>query len=252
MGSSKRLEGILLTGASSDIGKELVGYFVDRQDLKILATSNSQPCPPLLSNRNDTVALEGIDLTLESGLDQVASAATQFFQGPFGIVHSVGAFWEHKPIPDCDLNEARNLIGSHYLSLYGLLNRILPLMAQLGGGRILAFSCTSVGFHYPDMAAFTSAKAAVESLIRCTANEWSRHYISSNAIALSTIATPKVMTSKPLAKEENYVTPKEICQLVEDILFSSSPYLSGNVIRPLKYSETFYNRSYFERNPPLS
>jgi NAD(P)-dependent dehydrogenase (short-subunit alcohol dehydrogenase family) len=125
-----------------------------------------------------------------------------------------------------------------------------PMEAAEPAGRANVSWYDTVGFHYPEMAAFSSAKAAIECLIKCAANEWSEHGIVANAIALSTISTPKVLDSKPLAKEESYVTPEELCMLIEDVLFAESPYLNGNVIRPLKQSRTFYNRSYFERNPP--
>jgi NAD(P)-dependent dehydrogenase (short-subunit alcohol dehydrogenase family) len=202
-----------------------------------------------LPTRETLLKKEGVDLTSRSGLDTLASAAKGFFDAPFGLVHSVGKFWDHKTIVHCDVEDAREIIETHYLTLYGVLNRVLPLMTRLGGGRIIAFSCTSVGFHYPEMAPFTSAKAAVECLVRCVANEWADQRITANAIALSTIATPKVMESKPLAQEENYVTPDEVSTLVQELLFSSSTIMSGNVVRPLKHSETFYNRAYFERNP---
>lgn len=241
--------GVLLTGASSEIGQVLAQRFAQRRNLKLLATSFSRPCPPELSSREHTLVLDGVDLTCRADIESLALAVDKFFDGPFGIVHSVGTFWEHKAIPLCSLEEARDLMSTHYLTLYGVLNSLLPIMSARGGGRIVAFSCTSVGSHYPEMAAFTSVKAAVECLIRCTANEWSEHRIAANAIALSTISTPKVMQLKPLASEENYVSREEVGALVEDVLFSSSPFLSGNIIRPLKHSHTFYNRAYFERNP---
>ena len=125
-------------------------------------------------------------------------------------------------------------------------------MADVGGGRILALSCTSTNFSYPDMAAFTSAKAALEMLIKCVANEWAPRGITANAIALSTVGTTKVAKSpsKPMSKRESYVTPEEVAELIEQVLFLPSPFLSSNVVRPLKYSPTFYNTGYFQRNPP--
>ncbi len=142
------------------------------------------------------------------------------------------------------------MMSSHYTTLYGVLHTLLPVMKKLGGGRVLAFSCTSVGFNYPEMAAFTSAKAAVEALVRCVANEWGGFGIAANSIALSTVDTPDVRKTKPLANMENYLSAQEIGVLVEDILLASGPYLSGNVVRPLKYSKTFYGHAYFARNPP--
>jgi len=240
------LTGVLVTGASSDIGQELCRRLSERQ-VKTLGTYKTHRpagCEAVLPAK-------GIDLSVGADLDRMLALTKEHFSGPFGIVHCVGDFWEHVPINRCSLELAGRMITSHYLTLYGVLNRLLPLMAEVGGGRVLAISCTSTQFSYPDMAAFTSAKAAVETLVKCVANEWAECGIVANAVALSTIGTDKVVSSpsKPMSPQENYVTPAEAAQLIEQILYLSSPYFSGNVVRPLKYSRTFYYRGYFQRNP---
>lgn len=247
IGRQSPLSGIVITGASSDIGGVLTDHFA-RKRMPLILTTRSGSVKLREESKNIHV-LSSIDLAHRDALETLAKSAAKSFDAPFGLIHCVGDFWEHKAISSCPPEEARELIVSHYLTLYGTLHHLLPIMLARGGGRVVAFSCTSVGFNYPEMAAFSSAKAAVECLIRCTANEWSQFGIIANSIALSTIATAKVLKSKPLAKEESYVTPEELCSLVDDVLFSSSPYLSGNVIRPLKHSNTYYNKAYFDRNP---
>lgn len=247
--SSSPLAGVVVTGASSDIGQAVCKHLVAK-GIKTVGTyrSNLPTCSGLI------LPTRGLDLENNSDLVAFADFVIDQFDKPFGIVHCVGDFWDHYPIDQFTPESALKLIQSHYVSLYGVLHHLLPRMATLGGGRVLALSCTSIGFSYPEMAAFTAAKAAVESLIKCVANEWSDRMISANSLALSTIGTNKVMNSpsKPMSKEEPYITPSEIAELIEQIVFSPSPYLSGNVIRPLKHSPTFYNTAYFERNPPCS
>ena len=240
------LVGVLVTGASSDIGTALCRR-LERRQAKVIGTYRSnRPCL-------DSVVFpgQGIDLSLETGLDVLLGFVEEQFRGPFAVVHCVGDFWEHAPLDRCSPEVARRMITSHYLTLYGVLHRLLPVMAKVGGGRIIALSCTSTGFYYPEMAAFTPAKSAIEALVRCVANEWLPYGVSANAVALSTIGTAKVKKSpsKPLSEEETYVTPEELAVFLEELLFLSSPHFSGNVVRPLKYSHTFYNRGYFERNP---
>ena len=128
---------------------------------------------------------KGMDLSVDADLDRLLAFVQQYFGGPFAVAHCVGDFWEHLPVSMCSLELARRMITSHYLTLYGVLHRLLPYMADVGGGRILALSCTSTNFSYPDMAAFTSAKAALEMLIKCVANEWAPRGITANAIALN-------------------------------------------------------------------
>lgn len=240
------LAGVLVTGANSDIGMELCRS-LNRRQTKVLGTYRSHR-PEL---ENIVFPDQGIDLSDEAGLDLLLAFVREQFQGPFAVVHCVGDFWDHLPLDQCPLENAQRLIVSHYLTLYGVLHRLLPVMADRGGGRVVALSCTSTGFYYPEMAAFTSAKAAIETLIKCVANEWLPNGVSANAVALSTIGTAKVKSSssKPLSGEETYVTPEELAEFLEELIFLSSPHFSGNVVRPLKYSRTFYNTGYFDRNP---
>lgn len=240
------LVGVLVTGANSDIGTALC-HRLERRQTKVLGTYRSSR--PFL---NGVVLPDnGLDLSVEADLDLLLGFVEEQFCGPFAVVHCVGDFWDHVPLDSYSPENAQRLITSHYLTLYGVLHRLLPVMASIGGGRIVALSCTSTGFYYPEMAAFTSAKSAVETLVRCVANEWLPFGVSANAVALSTIGTAKVKrsSSKPLSEKETYVTPGEIAVFLEEILFLSSPHFSGNVVRPLKYSHTFYNTGYFERNP---
>jgi len=243
------LTGVLVTGASSDIGKELCKRLEGRQ-LKVLGTYNTH------RPRESDVILppEGMDLSDDADLQKLRSFTEQHLHGPFAVVHCVGDFWEHVPLDRCSLERARRMVTSHYLTLYGVLHRLLPYMAKVGGGRVLALSCTSTGFNYPDMAAFTSAKAALETLIKCVANEWAPSGVAANAIALSTIGTTKVLDSpsKPMSDQEAYIMPSEAAEFIEELLLFASPFLSGNVVRPLKHSHTFYNTGYFQRNPRIS
>lgn len=238
---------VLVTGASSDIGHEVCKRLARREDVQVLGTYHK--------NRPDDLGTilpsQGIDLSTQPGLDELDTLVEASVRGPLALVHCVGRFWEHESIEDCSLEAATQMVTSHFLTLYGVLNRVLPRMAKLGGGRIVALSCTSTNFHYPDMAAFTAAKAAVEALIKCAANEWAVAGITANSVAMSTVGTAKVLASpsKPLSKEENYLAPQEAAELVEELLFLAPRYFSGNVVRPLKHSDTYYNTGYFQRNP---
>jgi NAD(P)-dependent dehydrogenase (short-subunit alcohol dehydrogenase family) len=122
-------------------------------------------------------------------------------------------------------------------------------MVSRGGGRLVAFSCNSIQHNYPEMAPFTAAKAAVETLVKCIANEYSTAGIQANALALPTIRTPKVCESKDLPDEEDYVAPAELARIVLDEILCLSSYVNGNSIKLFKPSSAFYRTSYFDRNP---
>ena len=241
------LTNFIITGANSDIGKALIESLSTHKENKILAVSRTPIHNPLINN---VEYIDNIDLNLESDLIAISEKVKSTFSDKFVFIHSVGNFWHHKTMTNTEFEEATNMMDSHYNTLYGCIKYLTPIFKELNGGRIIAFSCNSVGFNYPEMAAFTSAKAAVETLIKCTANENSKYGVIANGIALSTIKTEKVVNSKLVKYHSQYITENELIEVVDNLI-NASPLINGNIIKILKYSEYFYNEGYFQRNPSI-
>ncbi|HEY2360539.1 MAG TPA: SDR family oxidoreductase [Candidatus Angelobacter sp.] len=237
----------VITGASSDLGSALAQYLDSTSNADLVLTSRSKDRMPKLGRKH--VQLSGIDLTQPKCLRTLKQQVGKRFSGPFTIVHCVGDFWRHKPLVKTKFEEISGMISSHYLSLCGVAHALLPLLISRGGGRLVALSCNSVAYNYPDMAPFTAAKAAVESLIRCIANEYSEFNIVANAIALPTVRTAKVIEMKKTGDPESYVTPEEVVKVITETLAAASPVLNGNTLRIFRYSSTFFHEGYFQRNP---
>jgi 3-oxoacyl-[acyl-carrier protein] reductase len=241
---------VLVTGASSDIGGAILKRFRQEVDVDLIATSwkgSIQNASP------EWHCLSGINLECDKSLNLLADEVTRRFKSPFCIIHCAGNFWEHRPIPHTSVEFAKHLVLSHYLTLFGVVHRMLPIAKTLRGCRIIAFSCNSVAYNYPEMAAFTSSKAAVECLIKCIANEWAEHGVVANALALPTIQTRKVLDlgeKKPGTDSADYIKPDELADIVVHLLESVSGYENGNVIKLFKYNRSFFHNAYFERNPP--
>lgn len=242
-----KLNNFIITGANSDIGKALVANLSRNKDNKILAISRSKIATSLSDN---VECFDNIDLNSEDDLVLISEKVKSIFSDKFVLIHSVGNFWHHKTMTNTRYDEATSMMDSHYNTLYGCIKYLLPIFKEFNGGKIIAFSCNSVGFNYPEMAAFTSAKAAVEALIKCTANENSKFGVIANAIALSTIKTEKVISSKLEKYHSQYITEEELLEVVDNLI-NASPLINGNIIKILKYSEYFYNEGYFQRNPSI-
>lgn len=118
----------------------------------------------------------------------------------------------------------------------------------MGEGKIFAFSCNSVKYNYPDLAVFTSSKVAVECLIKCVANEYSKFNIIANVFALPSIKTKSVIATKPELYHKDYATIDELVNCIELECENISPHINGNIINLFKYSEPFYYKGYYERN----
>ena len=234
----------LITGANSEIGKALVCQ-LSKNNHNLLLVSRS-PKDNSLSNIHQWI--DGIDLTKEEDLIKLKTITQKYFSSPFILIHSVGDFWKHKSIVNTSFDEAISHIHSHYITLFGVMKAVIPIMQNVGGGKLIAFSCNSVKYNYPDMAAFTSAKAAVECLIKCVANEQSKYNIIANAFALPSIKTNSVIETKPGEFHKNYPTLEELTNCIEKTAENLTELVNGNIISLFKYSHSFYHKGYYERN----
>ncbi len=233
----------VITGANSEIGQSLAKYLANQGHEILLSSRSRKPSCNYYDNWMD-----GIDLTKEHDLNKLGKYIESCYSTPFTVIHSVGDFWSHKSINNTSFDEAVSQINSHYITLFGVIKTVVPIMQKVGGGKIIAFSCNSVKYNYPDMAAFTSSKAAVECLIKCTANEQSKYNIISNAFALPSIKTNSVIESKPKEFHENYPTLSELTECIEQTVENLSFLSNGNIISLFKYSDSFYHKGYYERN----
>lgn len=233
----------IIMGANSEIGTALAKHLIARGH-RVLLVSRSQ--------KKDIVDeidwLDKVDLTNENDLLCLRNFVEKRFTTPFTVIHSVGDFWKHKSITNTAFSEVVSQINSHYVTLFGVMKSLIPLMKKVGGGKFIAFSCNSVKYNYPDMAAFTSAKAAVECLIKCIANEQSKNNIICNAFALPSIKTNSVISTKPEEYHENYPTLAELTECIERTTENLTGLSNGNVIGLFKYSDSFYHKGYYERN----
>lgn len=237
---------ILVTAANSEIASAFIRQ-IHNEDFPIIITTfkNTGNLPQLSDN---IIHLQNIDLTKEGDIKKLELAISEKFTAPFSWLHCAGDFWSHKKIEDTPLSEAINMINSHYISLYATSKVVLPVMKDVGGGRIITFSCNSVSHNYPEMTAFTPAKAAIESLVKCLSNEVLEHKILMNCLALPTVRTSQVKDMKLEKYHQYYPSMPSIVEAVINCFDSMSGLITGNVLRIVKHSPYFYTEGYYDRN----
>ncbi len=240
---------LLITGATSALAKSLIRSAAERKCYRILAVSRSKKTIEETEGLIEFKRVSGIDLSVEKDLDLLAKHTQEFFTGKFDVIHFAGDFWKHKPLICTDFSEIMSMINSHYVTLCGVAKAITPAMMKNQEGRLVAFSCNSVGYNYPDMSPFTAAKAAVEAFIKCYSNEYAPHGISATAIALPTIKTKEILAEKPDGDHDNYIDPDVLSSFILDNAMTQPSITTGNVIKLINPSPTFYGMGYFERNP---
>ena len=237
----------IITGANSELAKSMFKKLIKDNNRVFLSSRKKLWCGEKIDN---TSYLDEIDLCDENCLNALCIAVNRFvpLDSSFIIIHCAGDFFDRLRIPEASFERARILMESNYLTLYGVIKYLLPLQVERGGGKIIAFSCNSVKYNYPGMSAFSSSKAAIETLIKITANEWAHKNIVANAFSLPSIKTNAVLECKPDVVAEDLITPDELSESIINEISNFSQYNNGNIISIIKHSKTFFGNGYYERN----
>lgn len=236
----------VITGASSYLGKTFAKYLCKTGNKVVLTSRRS--CEDLSSLQSDSVLyLPGLSLVEENDLDVLCKEVGLFFERGFHVINCLGYFPDYKSIESMSIEEARNVLESNVLAVFGVANRLLPLMSERGGGHFVGFSMHTAYQNYPYMALFSAAKMALESFIKGISNEYLKDGIIANVISLSTLQNDNELRMKPHGDYSNWLKADEVCRIVKNLIEHSSGFVNGSVIHAYKYSETFFGESYFDR-----
>lgn len=237
----------VITGASSYLGKALANYYC-RTGNKVILTSRKF-CTDLDDfQSNNVLYLPSLNLVDNNHLDLLCNKTDSFFKtNKFNVINCVGYFPDYKSIEEMTIEEAKSVLESNVLTVFGVANKLIPLMRVRGGGHFIGFSMHTAYQHYPYMALFSAAKNALESLIRGISNEYLKYKIYSNVISLATLQTKTEKRIKPHGDYENWLKVEEVCEIVNNLIKHSNGLVNGSVIHTYKYSKTFFEDAYISR-----
>ncbi|WP_137150908.1 SDR family oxidoreductase [Devosia sp. FKR38] len=154
---------VLITGTSSGYGLETARYFHE-QGWKVIATMR-RPQPDLLP-QSDRMSVLPLDVTNADSIAACLAAA-----GPIDVlvnnagIGMVGAF-EASPMA-----QVRRLFETNTFGVMAMIQAILPMMRQQGGGVIVNVTSSVVLSPSPFAAAYTATKTAIEGFSRSLAKE---------------------------------------------------------------------------------
>jgi NAD(P)-dependent dehydrogenase (short-subunit alcohol dehydrogenase family) len=236
---------IVITGITSNLGRAVASVLSTSADVRIIGTTRRSGSDVGHFPRNVEI-IEDCDLCEVTACEVLASAASRF-EGPFGLVHSVGEFFPQAPFLDFIPGDLEKLLLSHVATFQNVVRCLVPAMIPRGGGACISFSCNSTVYNYPHMSTYTASKSAIESLTRSFANEFSGYGIRFNSLMLASLKTPREELLKPHGDFDNYVPPEDVAPIIRFLLSKEAYLINGSVVNLFKHSPEFFNTGFFER-----
>ena len=223
--SSKK---IVVTGASRGIGLELVKKLAASGHRVLALSRNIASIDPVLGNKEQVTFLE-TDITTGAGIKRVVGFVEENWNEVDIVIHNAGALL-HKPFKETTSEDFLNIYQVNVFAVAELTRRLDPFL--VGGSHVVAIS--SMGgiqgsMKFAGLAAYSSSKGAVITLMELLAEEYKERGVSFNALALGAVQTEMLKEAFP--DYEAPVTAEEMATYISEFALKGHKLFNGKVLQ---------------------
>lgn len=239
----------IITGSSRGIGREIALHLSSLGARIIInhSSSNSLSADSLAADINATSPLPratviGADISDQSQVQSLFDSAERFFNSPIHIlINCAGVIDDTYPsIANTSIESFDRVFGVNARGAFLCAREAANRLKRGGGGRIILFSSSQVAALRPGFAAYTAAKAAVETMTKILAKELKGTGITANCVAPGPIATEmffggrteeqvqKIIDESPLGRLGE---TKDVAPLVGFLASDAGEWVNGQIIR---------------------
>jgi enoyl-[acyl-carrier protein] reductase III len=183
---------VLVTGGSRGIGRACALALAARgADVAITYVENREAAEATAAEIEGmgrrTLVVQGDVADEDSNAEAVERAVSEL--GPLRFLVANAANGTFASVDDLTVEQWDYTMAAHARALLLLAQRASPSMRENGGGAIVAISSLGARRVYDAYAAFGTAKAAIESLVRYLAVELGPHGIRVNCVSGGVVVT---------------------------------------------------------------
>lgn len=219
------MKNIIITGTSRGIGLELALQFADAGH-QILALSRKTN--ELLLKHPNVHSLP-LDLSKPETFDVVNFFISDTWKKVDIVIHNAGSL-VLKPFSDLTMDDFETVYNVNVFGVARLTQIVLPFMTS--GSHVVALS--SMGgiqgsMKFAGLAAYSSSKGAVITMMELLAEEYKEHGISFNTLALGAVQTEMLQEAFPGYQAP--VTASEMAFYIADFSLTGNRFYNGKVLQ---------------------
>jgi len=218
---------IILTGASGGIGREMLKYLSQLDD--VIAIYNNTPPP--LADMGEGVSFYKLDLTNEEDINAFVRSNSDTLNN-ISLVHGAGVA-ESSLVVNHSNEKWETAISVNLTANFLLTKALIPLMISQKWGRIVHFSSIRVA---SGTLSYTTTKHGLLGMSKVLAKEYAKFNITSNSLILGAFNSGLFLGLKDKVKKEmiNQIPSKKLGD-VQDIVSAikfiiDSPFVNGSAI----------------------
>lgn len=219
------MKNIIITGTSRGIGHELALQFA-KAGHQVLAISRKVP-QTLLGNKNITCL--SVDLSNEMQLAKVTDFVSNSWKQIDAIIHNAGSLIL-KPFSETTQEDFENIYKVNVFAVANLTRIALPYLQK--NSHVVTIS--SMGgiqgsLKFAGLAAYSSSKGAVITLMELLAEEYKERGISFNVLALGSVQTE--MLEEAFPGYQAPISANEMADYIYNFTLTGNKYFNGKVLQ---------------------
>jgi 3-oxoacyl-[acyl-carrier protein] reductase len=240
--SSARLDGraIIVTGAARGIGYAIAERLL-RDGAKVTVTDVDGPALDLAVKQLEAgpgrLSSAVTDVTDSAQVVELVEGALRTWGSVDGLVNNAGIAGPAKPLWEYSEDEWANVLGVNLTGIFLTSRAVVPVMLAQGQGRIVNIASISGKEGNPNMAAYSTSKAAVLGLTKALAKEVATAGVYVNAITPAVVETDILRQITPEAVEYMVARipmgrtgkPEEVAALVAWLCSDECSFSTGAV-----------------------
>ncbi|MBV8390055.1 MAG: SDR family NAD(P)-dependent oxidoreductase [Mucilaginibacter sp.] len=184
---------VIVTGASSGIGKEVARYFLEKGDNVVINSSTSKKLEQVYNElgAGENLAMVAGSVSDKSTGEKLVAIAVEKFGSADVLVNNAGIF-ETKPFLEVDEAYLDRFLNTNFKGTFFTSQAVIPQMLKQHDGVIINIGTplTNKGLGGVPITAQMASKGAINALTIQLAAEFGKSNIRVNTVAPGTIRTP--------------------------------------------------------------
>ncbi len=184
---------VIVTGASSGIGKEVARYFLEKGDNVVINSSTAEKLEQVYNElgAGDNLAMVAGNVSDKQTGEKLVATAVEKFGSADVLVNNAGIF-ETKPFLEVDEAYLDRFLNTNLKGTYFTTQAVIPQMLKQHDGVVINISTpfANKGLGGVPITAQMASKGAINALTIQLAAEFGKDNIRVNTVAPGTIRTP--------------------------------------------------------------
>lgn len=222
---------IVITGASSGIGREVALILAQVPDHRIYAIARSEEALRSLEEacQNGNITAVPLDITGDRSLLRGLGKRLSEEAGRVDILINNAGYLVNKPFEEHTGDEIASLVAVNFTSAAAMTAELLPLMTR--GSHVLNIGSMG-GFQgsmkFAGLAYYSASKGALAILTECLAAEYADRGISFNCLCPGAVQTE--MFNQAFPGFSAPVSPAEMAQYIADFAVNGNKFFNGKIL----------------------